>query len=850
MKNVIRFILMLLFGLHIQYGFAQLQGISYSLSPQINYHWVDQNAGTTNGLFGGAQLGIGFGEYVELGFSYQQSFNLETHLKNFDFNPSNAQISNFYKRDVTIKRYGGELKLNLARGALLPYFSIGAGVQSTKADSLNQNDQLYVVPGLGIKLSADDRYTIGFQVLNYNYRFNPAQSLLFETEREKYGLTNTQMKNVSNWALNASLAIYLGGRKPGELSDIDKAYLDQFSSGFQGISIPLEIQASKIDFHQSLPYKDTWMTTVGTGINFGPLIGLRGFIGKALKDKNKFEFDDLTMYGGEVKFKLNEGNGIIPWVALGGGNFYTGKKYSGLSDTITIAKNKGFVSAGLGLEIPFNKAFSIAGFAKTIHTTNQSLDNVARPEEITTSWNYGLSLNFALGKKKKEIEVVKQSAFEEYITTTNIEHEIAKEKLKNEYEEKLKALEIQLEEAVANQDLKAVQEINEQKEQTTKVIEELDKKPSKIETEIEIETEKVVHTTPSTNVSTTEKRPTPSSSYVYMTPEEFRLLLKEILDGLQTQRRSEQIQLDQNDFQYQLRQQNQQLSSYLNQLRSLEVNNEYPARNKQSLLKNSQDTLMDNASNARRNPQVEELKQKLSQLIEHNERLLNHSQSLENPDSVRSPQATDQGLSKQQIESLKSHQEEQIKHLIEHTNQRMDDLEYLFEHTIREINKQNQKNNEANPNNETVIQSVQDTTYHSPWKQKIQYRGMSGFIGFGSSGDNTFNIGYRVHYNIGKPGTKFQFIPESFFGFGSTNTFGINANGVYHLSFSQIPPHIKPYLGAGIGLLNNSNSQLKGVWNLIIGTHIDTQFGPIYIDLTGRNAFKYFQVNLGYKFPF
>jgi hypothetical protein len=52
-----------------------------------------------------------------------------------------------------------------------------------------------------------------------------------------FGVTNAELRNLKNQIIgpHRSLQFYLGGRKPGTLSELDKAYYNKFSNGFKGL---------------------------------------------------------------------------------------------------------------------------------------------------------------------------------------------------------------------------------------------------------------------------------------------------------------------------------------------------------------------------------------------------------------------------------------------------------------------------------------------------------------------------------------------------------------------------------------------------------------------------------------
>jgi hypothetical protein len=131
---------------------------------------------------------------------------------------------------------------------------------------------------------------------------------------------------------------------------------------------------------------------------------------------------------------------------------------------------------------------------------------------------------------------------------------------------------------------------------------------------------------------------------------------------------------------------------------------------------------------------------------------------------------------------------------------------------------------------------------------------MSGFTGFNVGGPTTFNLGYRLHYQVGGDNSKVEFMPESFFGLGSPSTFGISANVLYKVDFLTKSKMVKPYVGFGLGLLKVGDDQdadkLTGSYNFIVGSSLNVWSGDLYVDFTARNAFRYNQLIVGYRFPF
>ncbi len=815
---------------------AQVRGLSYTIAPYGEYNFYGEKSGLKDGFTVGGMLGIGFGEFVELRGLYGTALNLTTDLNRFGFSPSDNQVEGYNPKDVTLHRYGGELKLNLSKGALLPYLTVGTGIQELGRESSETGKSIYLSGGLGIKFSAGDRYTIGLQGTNTRYTYSAAKSLMSSEERLMYGLEDDlERENISNWALRASLIVYIGGRKPGQITDIDKAYMDNFSGGFRGLNVPLELQVSKMDFHEDLPYRNTWMAGASAGFNFGPLVGVRGFYLRGLEEDSYTKFDEIAMYGGEARFKLNEGRGFTPWITIGGGNIWVSDEYVGKSSHVGgIDKNKGFATGGLGIDIPFGKHIKVTGFVKSILTSSQPLDEGApKPDEILYSMNYGASVNFILGKSKKKIDVVKQSAFDEYILNTEEENAKATEELKNQYEDQIKMLEAQLAQAIAEQDEKAIKEISEDKEKAEQIVDQLDK--------------------------VYEERYVPARRYeeapksgINMTPAEFNLLIQDIINGVKQSNNSYQ-QLPPAPKQGQDVQ--AAIADFKNEQQIENLTKSFAELSK--TLQGFMDATTGDVSALRK--EVEDTRREIELL-----KAINIQRAINSQKETNTQKATENSVSREtDISNPRFFDEQMLRKDIDRTNDKIDELREMIIEMKAENAKANASQkviadtvivtNPTNVSNVKVIKTGSEYDNSKGFLSKFRYNGMSGFMGINLGAQTTFNIGYRVHYGIDK--TDFEVMPETFFGFGSPSAFGISVNGLYKLnSLKKKLNNFTPYVGLGLGFLkggdNNNVDKVSGAWNFIIGSSLNVFAGDLYVDFTARNAFKYNQIIVGYRFPF
>lgn len=840
---------------------AQVSGLSYTLSPYAEQTWTNDRSGIKNGIMGGAMLGMGFGEFVELRGNYARGFGFQTDLAKFGFDVSDAQVLAYTPRDIDFSRYGGELKLNLSKGAFLPYLTLGTGIQSIGYDSLNTSKQIYLNAGLGVKFSAGDRYTIGLQAINSRYNYSAVNSLMDDSEREAYGLIKEEFLSepISNWALRASLVLYLGGRKPGEVTDIDKAYWDNFSGGFRGLNVPVEFQVSKMNFHEDLPFRDTWMAGGSAGLNFGPLVGVRGFYWRAIEDGTTTSFDDLAMYGAEARFLLNEGKGFTPWLTIGAGNINVGEEYVGqFIDTVGVTgiDSKGFAMGGLGIDLPFSKYVKATGFVRSILTTSQNFEDVTLPEELKSSWNYGVSLNFVLGRNKEKIEVVKQSAFDDYILASDAENTQATQELRNQYEDQIKLLEAQLNQAKVEQDEAAIKEIEAEKAKAEKIVDQLDK--NTVEKAVKQAQGSAV---PQMNDTGIQVAPY-GNGQIRMSPAEFNLLIRDIMDGMQKGGQPHGYAPNG------MNQGNQDIQSALSDYKKdqqIDQLTESLAEIKGSLaaITTAQMTLKD--ENKAQAETMKALVSSMESQVKGLEAKVEKSTADLNAIQTRQVEIENGAATAENIE-FQSFESAQLQRDIDFTNEKIDALKDMMMKTLttvaansgngQAINSGNGSDTisiqEPQISNTKVIQTAKGYDNSKSFFRKFKYNGMSGFGGFNVGGNTTFNLGYRLHYQVGD--SKLEFVPETFFGFGSPSAFGISANGIYKMDFLTKSKAVVPYAGLGLGFMKVGDDlnadKLTGAWNFIIGTSLNVFAGDLYVDLTARNSFKYNQLIVGYRFPF
>jgi hypothetical protein len=407
---------------------AQVRGVSYSLSPTGSAMSWNKQSGLDGGYMYGGQLGFGFGRYVELSGLYMISTDVKTNIGRIDFlgplsyprSSANAEI--FQRREVDITRYGGNLTFNIGSGIAIPYISAGTGIIGIDPENRPKSEHIYLSGGAGLKFSIDDRLTFNVGVDNIWYRYNPAKTFIGDADMTYLGLNRSlvQDKEVGNWALTAGITGYLGGRNPAHMSDLDKDLQRQFSGGFRGISLIVEPTVGVIQFNDKLAYRDNQRVAGGSaGFDFGPFVGIRGFYLRGLEEDEWTKFDKFAMYGGEMKFRLNDAStGIVPYLSIGGGYIDVNNQYEGRR----VASDKPFALGGGGVELKLNDNFKLFGSAKAILVSSDDISDINSTENISNSWMFSGGMSFALGAKRKT-RVVRFVDLEGQIKEVTVEHD-------------------------------------------------------------------------------------------------------------------------------------------------------------------------------------------------------------------------------------------------------------------------------------------------------------------------------------------------------------------------------------------------------------------------------------------
>ena len=386
---------------------AQTEGVGLRLTPSATYIDFSDDSGLDNGFLYGGGVGFSFGEFVELGGTYLFGRNFETDYTLFsglEEDPVLAgQIADLPVQEVDIQRYGGDLRVNLGSGTVFPFLRAGTGLVRFQPDNREEASRnIYLLGGVGLQLSGADRYAFSVSAENFAYRYNPATTFFSPGDLAGVGLSadNFNQTTVQNLALRASLSLYLAGRRAGTLSELDREFQRQFSGGLSGLSLVVEPFYGRVNFDEAFPYRDQTFVGGEAGFDLGSLVGFRGFYGRGVPKDDPTDFQDIQMYGGDVRLRLSEGRGFVPFVTVGGGYLDVLDEYAteeAAEPGNQNAEDRPFALAGGGVEILLSPRLRAVGEVRGLVMSTEDADDLSQPDNVFISPFFRGGLSFGLG---------------------------------------------------------------------------------------------------------------------------------------------------------------------------------------------------------------------------------------------------------------------------------------------------------------------------------------------------------------------------------------------------------------------------------------------------------------------
>lgn len=405
-------------------AWGQTADLRYTLSPAAKHIYFSNNAGLDEDYLYGGKLGVSFGRFLEVDGVFFLGNGLQTDFSDIseDFLTSNLTdrqaalnaLANLKPRNVDLQQYGGKLRLNLMRGAFVPFITSGAGIIRFAPDELENSDALYASVGAGVTIHMGDRFSLSMSPENISYRYYPASTFLSDRDLKSTELSSENFRRVTvnNLVLSASLQYSFGKR----------TYRD---SQYYGDSFDLAVEPfyGQINFSDALDFPASRAVAgINAGFDAGPYIGLRGFYWRDTGQEKVFDenipagLGNMTAYGGELNLRLRRGT--TPYLIAGGGYMDTDSdddSFTGTSGKTPASRY--FASGGGGIEVPVSSSIKLMGSIRGLFMSTDA-NTASRLGDVSTSVMYSASILFQMGGRdrgrsyEKPVEQVDTEAIE------------------------------------------------------------------------------------------------------------------------------------------------------------------------------------------------------------------------------------------------------------------------------------------------------------------------------------------------------------------------------------------------------------------------------------------------------
>ena len=867
---------------------AQVSSISYTFSPSAERVSWAGNAGLSNGNLIGGSIGLGFGEIVQLSGLYHWGNNFDTDFSAFSNADENILdlVRGFSARSVDLRRVGGVLRFNFAEGALVPFATVGTGLMRFQPNGLPEFESIYLSGSIGLSYSLADRYTLSLQLQNLSYRYNPSA---FFAPEDLAGLADgTQIfkqTRVSNWGLGGSLSLFLGGRKPGQLSEIDRAFRDQFTSGLRGLSWTIKPFIGQISFNEALGFRKIQSVAgIDAGIHMGPYLGVRGFYWRGL---DQGDLDDVQFFGGEMQFNLSQAEGVVPFLLFGGGYADVKSGYSG--ENGNKPDDTPFAIGGGGLILPVSPRAKIHAGVRAMLISGNDIADVSKPSQIRTSYLYTGGVTFAIGGvQAPRPELMRRQVAEDEIARIQVQAATREEKLRTALmlsRARADSLKHEMLMAQVRGDSAAVMNIkklHDQQEETymhlASALEPVTETEASRQPDLEAEKEAKQTSQDSLEAQTgalqtregdrTVSIPLPEEGEIYIrygAPTNVNIKSAhgprptQIQAPLQSDSSLANVIARQEILRNLIDQQNEWMTerrdSSENRLSTDSLSTNFQTQTLNALRATSEQSVV-----AQIEERLEEMENRMVHLQQDRMRSVNSADSMykalhEQMQALKQQEAGN--LKVEQLDYLEKRLGEQFESRFQQLKEELQGLESEFSSqgesmqpvvVIPEIEQQ------TTPQTILVTDGQEDATSTSIDAGAYQFSGLHPYVGFNLSSDpNQLLLGFRGHWDQLFWKNDLRFMPELVLGLGGGSTL-LNPNLYLVLPVFDFP-NAQPYIGGGAGLIGffsapDETEPLQAALNFIVGSEFEIRENFFFVEYANVDLSTFHRFQLGYRLQF
>ncbi len=381
---------------------AAAQDLRYTIAPTAQQVRWDDALGLDDTFTYGARAGIVFGRIVELQGFYLTSQGTDARIRDL-YSRLNVNGTPPQNPGLDVKNYGADFVLNFGTGGITPYVRGGGSILRFEPDNGRRTDRIALQYAGGLRFGRPGG--LRFNVYAQDLRFRIDRTLLLNlanpmTTGGLAAIDSQATKLRSNLAYGASVSIPLGSTV---------GYNDQPTSSLTNFSLPLDVFAGRLDFDGETGIGKQYLVGARTGVDFGPLVGLRGFYWRGVNS----DFDAtqrVQAYGGEGQFSLNTGAGLSPYLLAGAAQIDFMDGYRGPNDSATTARPRDRMAliGGAGVRIPIFSHLILNVAARDYLMSREGrLQDVNETGQLRSNWQYSAGLSLQLGGRTRSARGVR-----------------------------------------------------------------------------------------------------------------------------------------------------------------------------------------------------------------------------------------------------------------------------------------------------------------------------------------------------------------------------------------------------------------------------------------------------------
>ncbi len=358
----------------------EAQPLRYSITPTAQWVNWDNALGIDDAYLWGGRAGFSFGDYIELQGYYLERNRIDTKLGVDIGLPESTESS------LGIRNYGADIVVNLSPTQLKPFIRAGGSLLRFAPEDGEATRQIAVRYGGGIKFGDPGQLQLQLYAEDLVFRLdrNRLSGLPFVTPDPEAD------KLRHNMVYGAGVSVPFGGNISGA---------DQSPRGLGNISVPMEVFGGVFNFDDKNDLDGQNVVGARAGLDFGPLVGLRGYYWRGVSDG----FDKVKgvqSWGGEAQFRLASGSGFSPYLIAGAGQLDFRSDFNP-SDTAVagispVDRTMLILGGGVALNLSDRMRLNVAA-RNHLFNGEGNIEDASTADDLTSNWMFTAGLGFNIG---------------------------------------------------------------------------------------------------------------------------------------------------------------------------------------------------------------------------------------------------------------------------------------------------------------------------------------------------------------------------------------------------------------------------------------------------------------------